>query len=664
MAKKNQAKKATPQTTPTPPRKTTATAPKATVRAAQKPVNWGIGAVLALTFVAYLPTFDNSFVNWDDDVNILKNPQLASITLSNFLDIFAYNIIGNYNPLPIVTFFIEKAIVGDFSDNLARLIHTDNLLLHLLCVWLVYQLARTMNLSNWAALGVALLFGIHPMRVESVAWATERKDVLFAAFYFAALWQYAKYLKTNPLENFSFRNRLIRHVAVLSVFALFSKVQAVSLPLSMLALDYYFRREIAIKLIAEKWFFWLGSLAMGVTNVLLLKKVNSINSDFVLFNFFDRVCIASYSYCVYIIKCVYPYIMAAMYPYPSALSVWHRLALVAVAATMFLLWWAYRKDWRTLVFGIVFFTVNFIFVSQIVGAGQGYLADRFTYVPYFGFFVLIMTALSTLRSRYATLVNVAAVAFGLLFFVQTWQQIPTWKNGETLWTQVLNYEKSATTPYQNRGIYLRDQKRFAPAIADLERADSIAKGKNTAVLNSLGKTYFDSGDDKRALDRYNRALAQYTDLDKLKKADRLTVAEIFANRASANGRSGALDAALSDANASVRLDSTAANTYSVRSLIFQSQGKLNEALTDNLAYLRYEPNKSEYQYETGRLLRALQRDEEAIPYFDKAIALEQKGIYYLERARSHYTTGNKIAARQDAQLAQKNGANADAQLLQ
>ena len=142
-----------------------------------------IFALLA-TAIVFIPSLMNDFVTWDDDVNILKNPNLQVFDWHSIKGIFTETVIGNYNPLAILSLAIEKAI---FGLN-ATVIHINNLLLHLACVFFVYKISIQLKLSPIAAGVVAILFGIHPMRVESVAWVTERKDVLFGVFYFSAIY--------------------------------------------------------------------------------------------------------------------------------------------------------------------------------------------------------------------------------------------------------------------------------------------------------------------------------------------------------------------------------------------------------------------------------------------------------------------------------------------
>ena len=205
----------------------------------------GIALTLLLTFLCFSSGLQHGFVAWDDDRNIYENEHIKSLNDENFWantkEIWQSTVIGNYNPLTIWTFAVEKKIYG--MDDLGKW-HLTNILLHLLCVWLVYKIALLLGIGWQGALFVAMLFGIHPMRVESVAWLTERKDVLYGAFYLSALLLYIK----GKVES---RNFMI-WIVLLFILSLFSKIQAVVLPLSMILVDYYFEGKITWKSILGK----------------------------------------------------------------------------------------------------------------------------------------------------------------------------------------------------------------------------------------------------------------------------------------------------------------------------------------------------------------------------------------------------------------------------
>ena len=223
-----------------------------------------IGLILGVTVLVFLSSLDNDFVNWDDEVNLLDNPYMAAFDWENIKGIFSNTVIGGYNPLSIFTFAIENALFG--MEN-AFIYHLNNLILHLICVFFVYRIGLQLGLKSWGSILFAGLFAIHPMRVESIAWVTERKDVLYGAFYFAAFYYYLKYIigkkKTVKFLYLTF---------VLFFFSLFAKIQAVALPLSMIAADYYFNRPLKIKLLLEKWAFFCHVSGHWFTGNLFITK--------------------------------------------------------------------------------------------------------------------------------------------------------------------------------------------------------------------------------------------------------------------------------------------------------------------------------------------------------------------------------------------------------
>lgn len=650
-----------------------------------------IVAILIVTFFAFIQTFQSDFVNWDDDMNILNNKNLNGFTLENIIKIFTSNIMGGYNPLPIFTFAIEKAIVG--KDSLSTMIHTNNLLLHLVNVFLVYRLVGLMGLSRWSALVVALLFGIHPMRVESVAWATERKDVLFGAFYFASLIQYAKYLKSDA---YTLTNRHFIWAFVLFVFALFAKVQAVSLPLSMLAMDYYFKRPLNFKLVLEKTHFFLGSLAMGLGTILLLKAEKTIDDTLLHYSFLEKIMVGFYTYMVYLGKFIYPWAMSPLYPFPKEITgVFYVTPLFFIASAVGI-WYAYRKGWTKLVFGWAFFIVNYIFVSQIVQAGQGYLADRFTYVPYFGFFVILAAfteggLFKKEEAQDAPTVSggmkLGIVAYAAILFFTTYNQVKIWKDGETLWTHTIQFDDKIPTAYQNRALIYRDRKNYEKAIADLNM--SLAVKPSAASYNSRGKTYFDMNKPLEGLSDYNNAIrldstlveayanrgaafgqlgkldSCMLDLSKALSFDSLHI-NALVNRGAALGVLGRKEEAIRDLSKVIELDPTHTNAIVNRSLTYREMGKNDLALKDCDLYLAIKKDNPNVWIDRALLKKQLNRVPEAIADFDEAIKLNSfNGAYYIERAQCYRLLGNRAQMQADVQTAKARGVqNIDPLLLQ
>lgn len=583
--------------------------------------------VLALTFVAFITALTNDFVNWDDDYNLANNPNTALLDWAHISKIFTEPVIGNYNPLPILTFTIERAIVGLNPT----VYHVNNVILHLICVFFVYRIFRSLQLTTlYSAIG-ALLFGIHPMRVESVAWVTERKDVLFGVFFLSALWYYIQYVKSGYAKKYFYT------ALGLFVIALFAKIQAVSLPLTMLLVDYYFKRPLRVNLVLEKWSFFLGSLLIGLVGIYFLKDQGSIN-DTTTYSLFERLLIGGYSLGIYVAKFIFPYRMSPLYPYPAELPVEiFVIGPIAILGILTFSYIAFKKDWRPYLFGTLFFLFNVMFVLQVVGAGQGYLADRFTYIPYIGFMFIVAYGLQWLQKENASTGKIAVYGLGglmALFLFMTIRQNQVWANSDTLWTHVLKYETKTPLPYRNRANYRRDQGRTEEALADYNSA--ITLKPDGALYNSRAKLYFNLKKYDAALEDYNRAIVQDS-----------SKGEYFINRGAVYALTNNMTLALTDFNKGLALEPNHANGYKNRSLIYQSLGQWENSLGDITKYLGMHPEDADLWYESGRIKNVLSRPSEAVPDLDKAIQLNNKqGLYYYEKMKSLLLMGQKANAKQ------------------
>jgi len=625
--------------------------------------------VLAITAACYLPTLGHDFVNWDDSKNITENPNLQlvgkgipwSITLQNIFDLERGHVIGNYNPLSILTFAVEKSLNGgEFNPTLT---HSVNLLLHLLTVFFVMKLLTGMGMGRWGVLGGGLLFGIHPMRVESVAWASERKDVLFALFFFWALLYYVKWLK--QAETGESRKRTYWIIFALALLSCLAKVQAVALPLSMLALDYWFRRPMSFKLIWEKTAFWLLSLAIGLANLYTLGLQGSTNDTVTNFNFLDRLCIGAYSYGVYLYKLLIPYPMSPLYPYPTQLPWTVYAAPIGIAVVMAGLVWAWMKGHRTVVFGLLFFTFNVMFVLQIFAAGQGFMADRFTYVAYFGLFAIaayyldIFSKKENAERKVYAILGVVALAFG----VWTVWQSSIWKDGETLWTYVIKLQEGdkerSVIPFWNRGKYQLTKGNFEAALKDYNQAITMDPG-NPELSKDRGKTYFNMANSSQYKNQQRelleKAVQDYTAAMAKPKISPKSKSDALSSRGAAYGFAGMYEQCISDLTESLEMDRTNKTAYANRAVAYINTKQYEKALNDYQEYVKIDPNNPQMWYECGMMQRSLKRYLHAIKSLDNALKLNPKfGLAFLERARTQAGMGNYTEARQDYQRAQQLG---------
>jgi Tfp pilus assembly protein PilF len=455
--------------------------------------------LLLISYVVFKGALKNDFVNWDDDVNVLENTNILSLDAFHLKKIFTDRVIGNYNPLPILSFALEYHFFG-FNPYYY---HLNNLLLHFVCVWLVFRIFTTLRFSDWASFAGALIFAIHPMKVESVVWITERKDVLFGLFYLSAILLYIKSLYQE-------KPRLLNHIALflLFVLSLLSKIQAVSLPLTLLVIDFYVKGSLNFKDFLKKWHFFAFSLAFGLMGVFFLREQNSLQSLSESYALSDRILVGCKAYLLYIIKFLVPYRMSPLYPYPAKLSYEYYIApfgILLVAGVMILAW---KKKWKFLLTGMGIFTVNIMFLLQVVGAGQGLFADRFSYIPYLGFSFIIAWIWDHLKnsdSKFSTPWVVVCSLYLMTMAIICKNQTGIWENGGTLWTHVLKYYDNTTTPWQNRARYYRDHQQVDLAMADLTTAISLNSSRGTSY-NSRAKIYFDQQKYKEALRDYDSSI--------------------------------------------------------------------------------------------------------------------------------------------------------------
>ncbi len=622
-------------------------------------------SIIGLTFLVFLPTFQNDFTNWDDDMYIRDNPLVKSLSADNLEQMFMPDekafVGGNYHPLTILTLAINYRISGlnPWSYQLF------NILLHLLNTFLVFLLLyRLCGNKSDIALIAALLFGIHPMHVESVSWVAERKDVLYTAFYLAGLLQYLKYIRHNRQINllWSF------FYFILSVL---SKPAAVVFPVVLFLFDYLEKRAIKPRIFLEKIPFFLISLAMGLFTI-DAQKASDAYGGLAKFDIFDRLMFAGYGFTMYLIRFFVPYKLSAFYPYPasSPLPAEYYVASFIALLIVVLTIWSMRKT-RVIAFGIGFYTINLALVLQFITVGSAILADRYTYVPYIGISMLVGYGYHLLRAgkwpslkQYAQPLLIVIVAGSLVLALLSFQRVQVWKNSDTLFSNVIkNYPRSAVA-YQNRGHYYR---KLSDKVKDpAEKARLLQKAMedynrglevnpNNAVLYSnRGKIWFERNKFDKAVEDYNRSL-------ELRPDDPQTII----NRGAALGMIGKLDEALADFNRAVEMNPDNPNLYFNRGILYAQLGQPEKAIKDYRKYLKFNPKKAGIYNSIGVELQRMGKDAEALAEFDTAISLNPKEpAFYINKSVSSFRLGKIEDARKNARQALRLGAKLPPDYLQ
>jgi len=418
---------------------------------------WLFG-VLAITGICLLPMLNNGFTNWDDDVYVTNN---LIIKAPDWGAIFTRPSAYNYHPLTMLTLAFNYAISGidPFSYHLV------NWMLHILNTSLVFLfIYKISGRKIFVAAFTSLIFGIHPMHMESVAWISERKDVLYACFFLLALLQYWNFLETGKrpklLYCFSF-----------FILSLLSKPAAIILPFVLLLLDYWHGRSFYWKVWAEKIPFLICSFLIGFITIKVQSAEAIVGLD--TYPLWSRFFFACYTIMIYAARFFVPYPLSAFHPYPSidALGLPVLLSPIFIISLLILLWLK-RKD-KLLVFSLLFFIVNLLLVVQFVSIGLTIVSERYTYIPYIGLsFLLGMWLNKYLESTSATFIKAIPFIIGIIFGFISFQRTKVWKDGDTLWTDVVKHYPDAATPRSNHADYLR---KMAALPAYKSQADELLR---------------------------------------------------------------------------------------------------------------------------------------------------------------------------------------------
>src|SRR6186713_1421427 len=386
---------------------------------------WHLPFILILTAIVYLPILNAGFVNWDDPDYIYNNYVIKD--LSHVTDFFTVPIQGNYHPLTMISLALNYAVSGYDAWSY----HLLNLLLHLVNCLLVYRFAMLLSHNNsLIAFVTSLLFGIHPMHVESVAWISERKDVLYTLFFLAGHITFTKYIDTGVKREYWM-------TLLFLVLSLLSKPAAVIFPVSLFCIDILRNRTLSLKLITEKIPFFIPALLMGLLTINAQKQIGATGEEY--FGLASNILFGFYGIMMYFFKLVLPAGQSAFYPFPplnEKLPVIYYVAPLFTLLLALITYFAWKKH-KAIVFGISFYIINLLLVLQVFSVGSAVIAERYTYVPYIGIFfiagcLLDRFAKGNMIKAYAVLAPVT-----IIFSVLSFLQVQTWNSGETLWDNVI-----------------------------------------------------------------------------------------------------------------------------------------------------------------------------------------------------------------------------------
>jgi len=555
--------------------------------------------ILTLVVMAFLPCLDNGFTNWDDPDLITENPIIRHLTLDGIREIFTTPVFNTYSPLVFLSYAVEYHFVG-----LAPfLYHLNNLILHVLACGLVFWWAWLLS-RRWAVAALTtLVFGLHPLRVESVAWITERKDLLCSVFFLSALVAYVYYrIRHRPVYyGLSFLGILLSFLA---------KPQAILFPFLLLLIDAIPFRKLDRVVLWEKVpfavlsaiFFLMRMSQASASGELASESVGQTGAHLLT---------AFYSLAFYLSKIVAPIGLACLYPRPSDLAgagLWfYRLSPLIVAGLAAGVVVSLRYT-RQVLFASLFFliTIAFPLLSGLVS--RSVVHDHYTYLPSIGLSLLVSEGVvwfydrpgpSWWWRRPALLVGVVVivVAMGL----QTWQRCGVWRDSLSLWTDAARVYPRLFPVQNNLGTALAAQGRLDEAIGHFQEALRIDPLSDEAHT-SLGSALAGKGRTAEAIGHFREAL-------RLNPGN----ATVHNNLGLALARLDHMDEAMGHFQEALRLQPNMAAAHNTMGVILARQRRFSEAIGHFEEALRIRPDfkGAARNLETAR--RAMQRAAASSP---------------------------------------------------
>jgi tetratricopeptide (TPR) repeat protein len=587
----------------------TGSAPPSTLPSLRQ-VLWYAAALIAITIVVYAPVRHFDFVPIDDPSFVSENTHVAGgLTWRAVVWAFSTGHTGNWHPLTWLSHMLDVEVFGISAPGH----HLVSLALHLantlLLFWVFVYMTRALGRSAC----VAALFAVHPLHVESVAWVAERKDVLSTLFFLLTLWAYAAYVR-RPASG--------RYLRMLICFALglMAKPMLVTLPLLLLLLDIWPLRRVTTesgtrnrpssgllrnwfsafpRLVPEKIPLFAISAASSVVTYLVQQRAGAVSTlDQIPFAL--RAANALVSYVVYLGKMIWPVHLAVLYPYAQDVSaLWiagAALALICISVAVFRS--AGRRPY--LLVGWFWYLATLFPVIGLIQIGLQSMADRYTYIPLVGIFILIAWGVPDLlagRSRRRVL-PVAAGVVVLLCAIVARAQVRYWKNGITLWEHAVE---------QTLGM------------------------DNYSAHISLGKVLREQG-------RLDEAVAHFTEAVRIKPGSPEAHRDLWL----ALSDQGKLDEAVASLSETVRLNPESADDQAELGFALSRLGKTEEAIPHYLEALRLNPDSAEVHNSLGCALSGGGKTVEGIQHFREAIRLKP------DFAEAHFNLGLSLRSRGQA----------------
>ena len=589
--------------------------------------NWLAALIAALTFLAFLPALRNGFVNWDDNYNFLKNFHYRGLDWTQIAWMFSTFLGGHYQPLSWLTLGFDYALWG--MNPLGY--HLTNLMLHAANAAVFFFVARRLlaladpehaeshrSSLDFSAAFAALFFSLHPLRVESVAWVTERRDVLSGLFYLLTV---LCYLKASACRDKMNGRRWLLGAIALFALSLLSKVSGITLPLVLVVLDIYPLRRLPGG--PKRWLspefrhVWLEKvpflvLAVPAAGAAILAETQagSIRSVAEV-GLAGRAALSAFSAVFYLWKILVPTGLLPLYERLSPFNpflpsfVLCGLIVVALGAVLF----AGRRRCPAALASLAAYLATLAPVMGFFTNGAQLAADRYSYLSCLAWAVLAGGGLRALR-RHATVLQAVASCVLVVLAVLTWRQTLVWHDSETLWRHVLAARPDTASARNYLGMALQSRGALAEALPQFQEALRLAADYAEAH-NNLGTCL-------QALDRPAQAAAHYREALRLKP----DFAEAHNNLGVALHDAGQTAQAMAHHEEALRLRPDYPEAHNNLGMELALLGRNEEASGHFIAAIKADPEDQRARLNLGAVLWERGRQEEAVEHFVAALKLK------------------------------------------
>ena len=577
-------------------------------------------ALVLLPLAVYWQIQKFEFVYYDDDIYVTRNDQIKSgVKYETIIYAFTDTHTANWHPLTMLLHMVDWQLYGEKAGGH----HWSSVILHIFNTVLLFLLLNSMTGALWRSAFVAALFAIHPINVESVAWVSERKNVLSTFFWILTMLFYVWYVRQPGWK---------RYLPVLICFALglMSKPMLVTLPFVLLLMDYWPLNRTAINTQNEKEL--QPYLKSGKTKLsfLLLEKIPlfiltvmsicvtlyaqhsvgaMIKMDYLPLS--RRIINAIVSYGLYIKKMFWPLDLSVFYPLSNT-GLWKLFSITLFLVLLSAIALRYYRKHPYLVVGWFWFLGTLVPVIGIVQVGAQAMADRYAYVPFIGLFIMLVWFAADVAGKNTYLKSsliLISFLIVLVLSIISFQRCQLWGDQIALWDDVLKKNKVAFA-HNFRGLAYVDKGQYRMAMADYNSAINLDKNFVEA-FNNRGNLYVNMGRYSQALQDYNEALSHDP-----------KYFNAYYNRGILHLRSNELDEAISDFTQAINSKSDIADAFNKRGVAFSFKGEYKKSFADFTQALKLNNNFAEAYYNRGVIYHLHQQYVPAIANFSEALRIK------------------------------------------